>query len=95
MFSRIIAVIMSVISVFSAPFSQVFSKAELKIELAKGNYESPYIVRPLDSISVNGVSVDEYCIFAPDSEFFSDVSQTLYDEIYKACGKNKAGESLP
>lgn len=90
MISKIIAVIMCFISALPAPFSQLFSEIELKAELAKGNYESPYIARPLDSITVNGVSVDEYCIVTPDGEFFSDVSQTLCDEIYKACGKNLA-----
>ena len=47
MFSRIIAVIMCIVSAISAPFSQLFSEIELKSELAKGNYESPYIVDPL------------------------------------------------
>lgn len=55
MFSRIIAVIMCI---FSAPFSQFFTKAELKNELAKGSYESPYIVRPLNGITVNSISLD-------------------------------------
>ena len=87
MLSRIIAVIMSVISVFTAPFSQIFSETELKTELAKGNYESPYIVRPLDSVTVNGVAVDEYCVTAPEGELYSNAVQTLCDEIYKVCGK--------
>ncbi len=87
MFSKVIAVIMSVISVFTAPFSQIFSEIELKIELAKGNYESPYIVRPLDGITVNGTPVEEYGIISPDGEMYSNASQTLRDEIYKACGK--------
>ncbi len=87
MFSKIVAVIMSVLSVFTAPFSQLFSKAELKAELAKGSYESPYIVRPLEDITVNGVSVDEYCVVAPDGDLYSNAAQTLCNEIYKACGK--------
>ncbi len=78
---------MSLVSVFSAPFSQLFSEIGLKIELAKGNYESPYIVRPLDSITVNGVSVDEYRVVTPDGELYCNTAQTLCDEIYKACGK--------
>ena len=78
---------MSVISVFTAPFSQIFSETELKTELAKGNYESPYIVRPLDSVTVNGVAVDEYCVTAPEGELYSNAVQTLCDEIYKVCGK--------
>lgn len=78
---------MSVVSVFTASFSQVFSKSELKTELAKGSYESPYIVRPLDSVTVNGIAVDEYCVTAPEDELYSNAAQTLCDEIYKICGK--------
>ena len=62
MFSRIMSVLMCIISVFTAMFSQFVSettvKIELKNELAKGNYESPYIVRPLEDITVNGVSIN-------------------------------------
>ncbi len=78
---------MSFVSVFTAPFSQIFSEIELKTELAKGNYESPYIVRPLEEITVNGVSVEEYCIVAPDGAIYSRAAETLCDEIYDACGK--------
>ncbi|MBQ3046179.1 MAG: hypothetical protein IJD49_09520 [Clostridia bacterium] len=87
MFSRIIAFIMCVVSAVAAPFSQLFSEFELKSELAKGSYESPYIVRPLDGITVNGVSVDEYCIAAPQGTLYTNAAQTLCDEFYKACGK--------
>ena len=87
MFQRIIAMLMCIFSVFMAPFSQFFSKTELKNELAKGNYESPYIVRPLDGITVNSVSVDEYSVVAPDGALYANAAQTLCDEIYKACGK--------
>ena len=93
MLSRIIAVIMSIVSVFTAPFSQLFSEIELKNELSKGNYESPYIARPLDGITVNGVSVEEYCVVIPDCEqtvLYSDAAQTLCDELYKVCGKRIA-----
>ncbi len=87
MFSRIIAVIMSIVSVFSASFSQLFSEAELKNELAKGNYESPYIIRPLNEITVNGVSVEEYSVVAPHGALYFNAAQTLSDVLYKACGK--------
>ena len=87
MFSRIIAVIMCIFSVFSAPFSQFFTKAELKNELAKGSYESPYIVRPLNGITVNGISLDEYSVAAPQGTLYSNAAQTLCDEFYKACGQ--------
>ncbi len=90
MFSRIIAVIMSIVSVFSAPFSQFLAKTELKNELAKGNYESPYIIRPLDGITVNGVSLDEYSVVIPDCEndtLYSNAAETLCDKLYEACGK--------
>lgn len=72
---------------FIAPFSQTFSKWELKIELAKGSYESPYIVRPLENITVNGVSVDEYSVVGPDGALYSNAAETLCNELYKACGK--------
>ncbi len=94
MFSRIIAFIMSIVSVFTALFSPLFSEIELKSELAKGNYESPYIVRPLEEITVNGVSVDEYCVVAPDGELYSDAAQTLCDKIYEACGKKIAEKNV-
>ncbi len=90
MFSRIIAVIMCIVSVFTAPFSQIFSGTELKNELAKGNYESPYIVRPLNGITVNGVSVDEYSVVIPQGALYSNAAETLCDELYKACGKRIA-----
>ncbi len=88
MFSRIIALFLSLFSTFSAPFSMLFSEVELKSELAEGNYESPYIVRPLESITVDGLSIDEYCINVPDSDstLYYSAAQTLCDELYKACG---------
>lgn len=78
---------MCIFSVIIAPFAQSFDAAELKIELAKGNYESPYIVRPLEDITVNGVSIDEYRIVASDDALCTNAVQTLGNEIYKACGK--------
>ena len=78
---------MCIVSAFTAPFSQLSSEIKLKSELAKGNYESPYIVRPLDGITVNGVSLEEYTVTAPDGSLYSFAAQTLCDEIYKACGK--------
>ena len=92
MASRIISVIMCIVSVFTALVSQLFSETELKNELAKGNYESPYIVRPLDDITVNGVSVEKYSISAPDGNLYSNAAQTLCDEIYEACGKKPDSE---
>ncbi len=87
MFSRIFAVIMCIISFFTTPFSQISYKTDLKKELSKGNFESPYIVRPLSDITVNGVSVDEYSIITPDGVLYSNAEETLCDEFYKACGK--------
>ena len=86
--SRIIAVIMSIFSVFTGLFSQFSSEIELKNELAKGNYESPYIVRPLEEITVNGVSVDGYSVIAPDGSLYKNASETLCDEIYEVSGIN-------
>ncbi len=90
MVSKIMAVIMCIVSVLPAPFQQIFSKTELKYELSQGGYESPYIVRPLDEITVNGVSVEEYSVVVPEGALYSNASQTLSDEIYKACGKKIA-----
>ena len=78
---------MCIFSVIIAPFAQSFDAAELKIELAKGNYESPYIVRPLEDITVNGVSIDEYRIVASDDALCTNAVQTLVHGIHKACGK--------
>ena len=77
---------MSVISFLTAPFSQAFIKNELKDELKDGNYESPYIVRPLEEITVNGFPVDDYCIVNSEGELYENAAQALADELYKACG---------
>ena len=91
MFPKITAVIMSIISFFTTPFLLISAKTDLKKELAKGNFESPYIVRPLEDITVNGVSVDEYCVVIPDnSSLYTNAAETLCDEIYDACGKKIA-----
>ena len=90
MFSRIIAFIMCAVSAFTAPLLPLFSEFELKKELAKGGYESPYIIRPLDEITVNGVPVEEYGVVIPGGErdaLYQNAAQTLCNELYKACGK--------
>ena len=87
MISRIIALLMSLVSLFNVPFAQISAKTELKKELDKGFYESPYIVRPLEDITVNGISVEEYGVVIPDGDIYSNAAQTLCDEIYEACGK--------
>lgn len=87
MFSQIIAVIMSIVSFFITPFSLMADKTDLKKELAKGSYESPYIVRPFDDITVNGVSVDEYVIVTDNGTLYTNAADTLNKEIHKACGK--------
>ncbi len=90
MISKIIAVIMCVASVLPAPIPQFFSEMELKYLLSQGNFESPYIVRPLEEITVNSVSIDEYCVATPDStegSLYFNAAETLQNEIYKACGK--------
>lgn len=81
---------MCIVSFFITPFSQISSKIELKNELEKGNYESPYIVRNLNDITVNGVSVEEYSVVVSDDadgEIYTNAAETLRNEIYKACGK--------
>ena len=90
MFSRIIALLMCIVSFFTTPFAQISTKIELKNELEKGNYESPYIVRNLNDITVNGVSVEEYSVVVSDDsdgEIYTNAAETLCNEIYKACGK--------
>ncbi len=87
MFSRITAVIMCIVSFFTVSVSQISYEIDLKKELAEGNYESPYIVRPLDGITVNGVSLDEYSVVTPQGTLYSNAAETLCDELYKACGK--------
>ena len=84
MFTKIIAILMSIFSVISAPFAQLFSEAELKSELAKGNYESPFIVRPLETITVNGEAVEGYCVIAPEGKIYENAAETLCNELYKA-----------
>ncbi len=84
---------MCIVSFFTAPFSLISSKIELKSELENGNYESPYIVRPLDDITVNGVSVDEYSVVTSGLShctLYSNAAETLCNEIYKSCGKKVA-----
>ncbi len=93
MFSQIIAVFMCIVSCLPAPLAQFFSESVLKYELSQGNYESPYIVRPLEEITVNGVSIDEYCIVIPDrteDSLYFNAAETLNNEIHKACGKEIA-----
>ncbi len=87
MLSKIIAVIMSIISFFTVPMSQFIDASQLKSQLKKGNYDSPYIVRPLEDISINGISFENYRIIAPEGEIFTNAVQTLSDEFYKVCGK--------
>ena len=91
MFARITAFFMCLVSVFTVPFSQISEKRELKTELSKGNYESPYIVRPLDVITVNGVALEEYSVVIPEVEkdtLYSSAAQTLCNELYKVCGES-------
>ncbi len=93
MFSQITAVIMSIVSFFTALFSPLFSEIELKKETAKDCFESPYIVRPMSDVTVNGVSVDEYSVIIPDCDdnaLYENAAETLSDEIYEVCGKKLA-----
>lgn len=86
MISRIISIFMSIVSFLTPLFSQVSSETELKNELARGNYESPYIVKPLDDVTVNGISLDEYIVVTPDGALFENAADTLCDEIYEVSG---------
>ncbi len=87
MVKRVIAVVLCVVLVSAAlVVALYYPELKLKNELAQGNYESPYIVRPLDEITVNGVSVDEYSVVTPDGDIYFNAALTLCDEFYKACG---------
>ncbi len=88
MIAKLIAIIMCIVSVFPGPLPMLFSEMELKYELSQGNYESPYIVRPLAEITVNGVPVDEYAISAPEGDIYSLAAQTLNNELHKALGRS-------
>ncbi len=90
MIAKIIAIIMCIASVLPAPIPQFYSELELKYELSRGSYESPYIVRPLEDITVNGISVEQYSVEAPEGEIYSLAAQTLDTELYKASGKKTA-----
>ncbi len=87
MFSKIIAFFMSVITAFTLPISQISDSIELRSELSKGNFGSPYIIRLLEDITVNGVSADDYSIVIPDGEIYSLAAETLCNEIYNLTGK--------
>lgn len=88
MIAKLIAIIMCIVSVFPGPLPMLFSEMELKYELSQGNYESPYIVRPLTEITVNGISVDEYVISAPEGKIYSLAAGTLNNELHKALGRS-------
>ena len=87
MIAKLIAIIMCIVSVFPGPVPMFFSEMELKYELSQGNYESPYIVRPLTEITVNGISIDEYSISAPEGDIFTLAAEALNNEIHKALGR--------
>ncbi len=88
MIAKLIAIIMCIVSVFPGPLPMLFSEMELKYELSQGNYESPYIVRPLTEITVNGIDVDEYVISAPEGDIYALAADTLNNELHKALGRS-------
>lgn len=89
MLSRLISLFMCLVSFFTTPFIEISAKIDLKNELKKGSYESPYIIRPLESITVNGVSVEEYSVcFSDDAQgdLYLNAAHTLCNEIHKTSG---------
>ena len=88
MIAKLIAIIMCIVSVFPGPLPMLFSEMELKYELSQGNYESPYIVRPLTEITVNGTDIDEYAISAPEGDIYALAADTLNNELHKALGRS-------
>lgn len=87
MFSKIFAFFMSIIAVFTAPFSQIGAEIDLKNEIRKGNFESPYVVRPVQAVTVNGFSVEDFLIVAPDGELYDLAAKTFQNEIHRVSGK--------
>lgn len=92
MLETFMAIIMTIVSVLPAPVQLFFSETQLKYELSQGNYESPYIERQLDDITVNGVSIENYSVSAPEGEIYERAAETLTDELYKASGKTVASQ---
>lgn len=93
MISKLIAVILCIASFLPAPFAPLFSEMELKYEISQGNFESPYIVRHLNDITVNGVSIDEYTVSSSDlteGSLYYNAAQTLTKEFHKLSGKDIA-----
>ena len=88
MIAKLIAIIMCLVSALPGPVPVFFSEMELKYELSQGNYESPYIVRPLTEITVNGTDIDEYVISAPEGDIYALAAQTLNNELHKALGRS-------
>lgn len=88
---KIIIIILVLILVMGIGFLSLSTpELKLKNQLSKGCYESPYIIRPLKDITVNGVSVGEYKIVAPEnaeSLVYSYAADTLNRSIYLATGK--------
>lgn len=85
------AVFMCVLSVITAPYYNIASEIELTRALSEGNFESPYIVRHLRDITVNGVSVEEYSVVIPqvsDNTLYVNAMNTLTDEIHEVSGKD-------
>ena len=93
MISKIIAFFMSFITALSPLVTNLGSELKLKSELAKGGYESPYIVRQLEDVTVNGVSVEEFTVEAPEGALYENAAETLSDELYKVSGKRPAGNA--
>ncbi len=91
MFSRLMAVFMCVLSVITAPYYNIASEIQLKQALSEGNFESPYIVRHLEEVTVNGVSVEEYSVVIPDTsdnDLYVNAMNTLADEIHEVSGRD-------
>lgn len=91
MFSRLMAAFMCILSVITAPYYNIASEIELKRALSEGNFESPYIVRHLPDVTVNGVSVEEYSVVIPegyDNTLYINAMNTLSDEIHEVSGRD-------
>ncbi len=88
MLKRIIIAVLCIVLAGGAfyiyPF---FPQMKLNNELKQGNYESPYIIRPIKAITVNSIDIAEYSVEVSDDTLCQNAADTLSAEIYKAYGK--------
>lgn len=89
LFKGIIAILVCIAIIFGVAFALSFSELQYKNLISEGNYESPYISRPMEKITVNGVSIEELSVVvSSEDEVYTLASDTLCEELYTCCGKS-------